>query len=259
MKKINSALIATAFAFAGLTLNSCHSPVNQPTPAANGTLEFHIHTNVGANEVEGLNEVYQLVDGRKISVSKAQLYISGIQLVKADGTFYDVEGEIVLAQQGIEEYTVGSVPAGNYKGVRFNVGLSATQNAKTPTSADTALNNSEMWFGSAAQPEGFVFINFQGKIDTTTAANGTEAQMQPFVYKVGTNANLKSVIMPEKNFAVNPEQTGFVHLTADFAKLLNGLELNKAENITLNTVAENGEWLGTTLSGNVGTIFSYEE
>ena len=247
-------------AIVSLTLNSCKKKEDDtPTPTpANGTLFLHLHTDVDTAEVANYDSVNVMSTGRKITVHKAQLYISGIQLVKLDGSTVDVSGVIVLKKQEEEVYSIGSVPSGNYKSVKFNVGLSASTNASTPAVADSTLNTPPMWFGATAQPMGFVFVNFQGTIDTTTAGTSTVAQMQPFSYKIGTNANLKNVLMPDQNYTVSPNAAQYVHIIVDYNKLFTGVVLNSASNLTMNTVSANGTALGIQLANNIPSMFHYE-
>jgi hypothetical protein len=258
MKKyiqISSVVIIAAL---GLTLNSCKKDKDTtPEPAANGTLMFHLHTNVDTAEVD-YGTVYTMTSGRKISVTKAQLYITDVKLVKLDGSTYNVPNFSLLKKQEVEEYTIGSVPSGNYKSVRFQVGLTAATNASVPGAADSTLNQPQMWFGATAQPLGYIFVNFQGTIDTTASATGTIPQMQPFSYAIGTNANLTSVSMPDQNFTVSPGQAQFVHITIDYSKLFNGITLNVGSNLIMNTTGANGTPLGTQLKNNIPLMFSYE-
>lgn len=245
-----------------LTIFSCkkdkEETVTPTTGATTGTIAFHLHTMVDTVEVEDYDSVYEMSDGRKISVSMAQLYLSNIQLVKLDGSTVDVSGVIKLKTKDEEVYELGSVPAGNYKTVRFNVGLSPTTNAAIPAASDVTLNEMSMWFDMMnVQPDGFVFVNFQGTIDTTNAANGTSGQMQAFSYKIGTNANLQTVTMPDQNFSVLVNQSQYIHMEIDYAALFDGIQLNVPGNLTMNTVLDNATALGTLLANNVSMIFSY--
>jgi hypothetical protein len=261
MKK-NIQLLTIAFAASVcLTVSACKKDKKEdttPTPVVTtGTIAFHFHTNVDTVEIEDYDSVNIMTGGRQITVSKAQLYVSNIQLVKLDGSTVDISGVIKLKTKEIEEYELGHVPAGNYKSVKFNVGLSATTNAATPAAADSTLHQPGMWFDPMmAQPDGFVFVNFQGTIDTTTAANGSV--LVPFFYKIGTNANLKTVTMPDQNFTVSPNQIQFVHMTIDYAMLFDGIKLNNINNLTMNTIAANATALGTQLANNIAMMFSYE-
>jgi hypothetical protein len=248
-------LLIACFAF---YMSACKKKKDAVTPTTpTGTLMFHLHTNVDTNEVDNYNTVYTLRGGRKISVSKAQLYISNIQLIKLDGTTYSVPNTIIYKVQEAEVYLIGQVPVGNYKSISFEVGLDPTTSLKTPTATDSALNQPSMWFGSAAQPQGYTYVNFQGSIDTTTAGNSST--LIPFKYLIGTNSNAKQVTMPVENYSVTQGQTQFVHLIIDYNMLFNGIKLNNSNNLTVASVADNATVFGTTISNNIVSMFRYEQ
>jgi len=231
------------------------------TPAATqqsttGTLYFHLHTDVDTNEVATYGSVYTLTGGRKISVTKAQLYISNIQLIKADSSIYAVPNTVLLKVQEIEPYLVGSVPSGNYISVRFTVGLDSATNAKIPTSSDIALNNQSMWFGASAQPSGFIFVNFQGTIDTTAAANSNN--LIPFMYMIGTTANKRQVTMPYQSFTITTGQAQYLHIIIDYNKLLTGINLSNGNNLMIMSPRANINNVAKTISNNIPAIFQYE-
>ena len=262
MKNKNYILGLALVAIVALTFNSCKKKDDDtatPTPtAANGTLFIHLHTDVDTAEVANYDSVNVMSSGRKITVHKAQLYISGIQLIKLDGSTVDVSGVIVLKKQEEEVYSIGSVPSGNYKSVKFNVGLSASTNSSTPAVSDSTLNTPPMWFGATAQPSGFVFVNFQGTIDTTTSATGSVAQMQTFSYKIGTTMNLKSVTMPDQNYTVSPNAAQYIHMMIDYNMLFTGVQLNVSSNLTMNTTSANASSFGMQLANNIPSMFMYE-
>jgi len=254
----NKLILAALICLAGLYLSSCKKKDTTPPPPANGTLGFHLHTDADTNEVANYDSVYVMTGGRKISVHLAQLYISGIQMVKPDGSTYTVPGSIILKKQQSEVYVIASVPSGNYTSVSFNVGLSAATNASTPASADSTLNVPAMWLGSTVQPSGYAFVNFQGKIDTTAAVNATVAQMVAFTYKIGTNANLKTVNMPTQNFTISPNQIQYVHMIIDYNKLFTGIKLSANSNLSIITPADNALPLATQIKNNIPLMFKYE-
>jgi hypothetical protein len=199
-----------------------------------------------------------MTGGRRISVDMAQLYLSDFKLVKLDGTTYDVPNAVILQVQESESYFLANVPAGNYKSISFSVGLDATTNLKVPSSSPTdVLNRPDMWFGASAQPSGYVFVNFQGSIDTTTIPNPAGV-LQPFSYKIGTNANLKQVTMPAQNYSVAPGQTQVIHIVTDYNKLFTNVQLNNQSNLMIASPADNGTALGTTISNNIPSMFDYE-
>ncbi len=246
-----------------IALTACKKKTTTPDPTpepppANGTVFLHLHTNVDTNEVDTyVTQTYTMTGGRKISVNIAQFYISSIQLVKSDGSTFDISGNICKLMQ-VEQYNLGSVPAGNYKSIKFNVGLSASTNTSSPALSDSTLNKANMWFGATAQPSGYIFANFQGKIDTSTAANGTLSQMRPFSYRIGTNVHLRSITMPDQNYTVSSNQTQYIHITVDYNKLFNAIVLHTVANLSVYTVADNGSVLSNQVANNIPLMFSYE-
>jgi hypothetical protein len=255
MRSILNAVIILSM----LTVIACRKTIEPPQPEPEkGNLYLHLHPYIDAVEVYGYNIVYTTTtEGRKISLTLAQYYVSNIQLVKSDGSLYPIADTVKLKLQEVDTYFIAKVPSGNYKSIRFAVGLDPASNLKDPSSS-AILNRSEMWLGSAAQPDGYVFFNVQGKIDTSAAANGTIAQMQPFSYRIGTNANYKLVTMPDANYSVLPNQTQYVHLLVDYSKLFNGIQLNNAANLSVDSAVDNATGLAAAIRDNIPSMFSYE-
>jgi hypothetical protein len=231
---------------------------NSNTPK--GMLSLHLHNYLDISEIDGYNIVYTTSEGRKISFTKAQFYLSEFELVKLDGSVYAVSGKNILKVQENQVYQLGEVPVGNYKSIRFKVGLNSATNATVPSSSSSdILNKPDMWFGNTAQQDGYVFFHLSGNIDTTVAANADEAHMVPFQYRVGTNAQYKQVIMPDKNFSIIANQVEFAHMYSDLSKMFNGIQLHVEDNLTMVSTADNATTLGVTLGNNMDNIFFYEE
>lgn len=248
----------TAFLLLIIYFNFSCTKKNDAAPEVTGQLYFHLHTNIDNSEVDSYNSVIQSASGRKISLSLAQMYISNIELVKLDGSVYSVSGRVLLKDFENEVFFVGNVPAGNYKSVRFSIGLNSTANAKTPISTDTIFNRTEMWFGSTAQPQGYIFLNVQGRIDTTAKANGTEVQMVQFSYKIGTTTNIKQIVLPDQNFTVLPNKIEYVHMIINYMKIFDGIDLGKAGNLSVNSPADNTSDVAIKITNNIPLIFNYE-
>ena len=222
-----------------------------------GTLLFHLHTYIDNSEVDGYGFTYTTDAGRNISLSIAQLYISDIQVVKLDGSVIDLPDTILLKNLVTETYTAGKVPVGNYKAIRFKVGLNAASDALNPTSTkdSLALNHSEMWFANTAQPDGYVYMNVQGTVDTTSDLSGA---MQSFAYKIGTEANCVQVNMPEQNFTVLENQAEYGHIIIDYSKLFTGLKLSELNNLSVSGKANNNSVVAQKIKVNIPLMFKYE-
>lgn len=236
-------------------------PDGSSQEAPTGTFMMHLHTYIGTTEVDAYNIVYTNDDGRKFSLSKAQMYISDLELVKADGSIYSFTGKKLLKTFETETYFVGTAPVGNYKSIRFKVGLDATANQLSATApSDSALlNKPDMWFGTNAQPEGYIFMNVQGKIDTTAAMNASNAQMVPFVFKIGTNTSYRQVVMPDKNFSIVKDQVEYGHILIDYTKAFCGLQLNQASNMSVSSSTANAVAPATVIVNNIPSMFIYEQ
>jgi len=246
-------------------ITSCKKSTNGPepdgsaTPAPTGTFMLHIHTFVDTNEVEEYNTSYITAGGRKISLTLAQLYLSELELVKADGTVISFPGTRIFKVLDKETYMVGTAPVGNYKALRFKVGVNPDkQDPKNPADS-SILNKSEMWFSNNPQQDGYIFMNVQGKIDTTINASATEAQMQPFTYKIGTVGNLVQVVMPEKNFTVLADQVEYGHIQVDYKQLFTGVKLYDPSYLSVSDVPGNATSTAAKIVSNIPSMFKYEE
>lgn len=230
---------------------------NVDNSISEGTFVLHLHTNIDTSEVAAYDTIYPMLGGRRMSLHLAQMYFSEVQLVKLDGSIIDVSANSFLKTLDNEQYIIGNVPVGNYKGVRFKVGLNATKNALDAlTSSESAiLNNSGMWFGSNSQPDGYVFLNLQGTIDTSTTMNGTPVN---FEYRIGTNANYIPVVLPEQNFTVVKDMNSFAHVIIDYSKIFDGITLNNPTNLSIHSVLDNNLSVITTLKSNIPAMFHYE-
>ncbi|MEY2830736.1 MAG: hypothetical protein RIQ33_2594 [Bacteroidota bacterium] len=242
-----------------LIIASCKKDKTNPTTEVpKGTLVLHIHSNIDTSEIEAYDSVYTNNDGRKLSLSLAQIYLSHIKVVKLDGTEIEIENSKILKTLDAEEIVIGSVPVGNYKTVKFNIGFDATENQVLPTS-NSILNHSEMWFGSTfTTNDGYVFAHLSGKIDTSISMNGNINQMQSFDYKIGKNNHYTSITMPEQNFSVTANLNQYIHLTIDYGKLLDGIDVTNSSNLNVKTISDNSTSLANKLAANLSKIFSYE-
>ena len=245
--------------FALLCIFSCsNEAVEEPEEIGpKGTFLLHLHAYVGIQEVDLYGIEYETPEGRSMSLDFSQMYISDVQLVKTDGTVYAIKGKSLLKNLKVHTYEIGQVPVGNYKSIRFKVGLPPSINSLNPTapSDSSILNRPSMWWGNTAQPGGYVFLNVQGKIDTSLHMDKAPV---PFVYKIGTNNHYIQVNMAEKEFAIEAEAYVYGHLIVDYSKLFTGITLNQAASLSVKTAAENNATLGQKIANNIPTMFTYE-
>ncbi|HET6225087.1 MAG TPA: MbnP family protein [Bacteroidia bacterium] len=252
MKTLRIYLLAF-FALISVFFSSCHKKAKNdaPTELPTGTVMCHLHSFIEDEEIDLYNIPYTTHDGRSISVKIAQLYISDIELVKLDGSVYSVPNSKILKKLDIDTYFIGEAPVGNYKSVRFKVGLPPASNQVDFSNTSDSI----MWFTKTKADDGYVFLNLQGAIDTSAALTGT---LTPFVYKIGSNVNYKQVEMPAKGYTVVAGEVMYIHLIADFNKLFNGIKINDNANLFVRTVADNATPLAQKIVNNIPSLFIYE-
>lgn len=238
---------------------------NDPTPdpvtttsVETSAISFHLHTYIGPNEVEIYDQVNNTDDGRGISLSFAQLYISNIKLIKLDGGIYNVKDTIILTDIINNVYKLGNVPIGNYKSVSFDVGLPSAINAVVPTGNPIKLNDPNMWFSNTAEANNFIFMHVAGKIDTSVAKSGDDDKMTPFEYNIGTQSRLVHVAMPDQNVAVQPNYTAYIHVLVDYAELFKGVDLKDLTNFSVKTKGDNTSNLAIDIAARIPKMFKYE-
>ena len=257
MKKINTynLLSVILITVTALTLTGCKHDL-QSDISSDGNLIFHLHTMVDTNTVFQYDSVYVMQGHRKISLSLAQMYISDIQLIRQDGSVYNMAGTVLLKTLENEIYQVGNAPNGDYRAIRFSVGLDPVENIKTSLlNSDSLFNKPLMWFGETAQTHRYVFLNLMGKIDTTTNGVGKLADMKPFSYQIGTNANYKQVVMNNVSFTIQPGQSQYVHFIIDYNMLFMGVQLNNPNNLFINSTTDNSTALAKNICNNIPMMF----
>lgn len=264
MKKIHICIIVLVLSAISVGCKSKNDDPSSPSATPNGNgddvvtapLSLHLHAYISETEVDGVF-IYRNSDGRKIRLDTAQVYLSSIELVKFDGSIYQVKDVVILAKIGQEVYPIGAVPVGNYKSIRFQAGVTQADNAKVP-SGNNVLNDKTMLFGGSATANNHVFVYCSGLIDTTAAKNAADDKMVDFRYKIGTNNQLKNVVMAEQKYAVAPNNTSFVHMYIDYAKLFSGVDLVNNVNLKVSTASDN-EWpIATKVAANIPSMFKYE-
>jgi len=230
--KFNIVILYCIIIFLGL---SCEKKDNKPTiedVVSKGKLWMHFHSTIGLNDINEYGIEYIDETGRGFKLSKAQFYISEIELIKLNDEVVYVN-DFILKTLEDESYLVGDVEVGNYKAVRFKFGLNGGINNFTP---DKGLTDTSMWFNQSDYTGGYLYMNARGEVDTSSDFSGKYCH---FNYKLGLATNIVEVSLPENYFPVYDGLISYVHLNADYAKLFNGIDLKDVYNLSITTKNEN--------------------
>jgi hypothetical protein len=141
------------------------------------------------------------------------------------------------------------VPEGTYNAIRFRTG--------SGNSANILVRHPEMQYPSA--PESYCSIFFAGKVDT--AKNAGTANMQPYSYRLGTEAANVEVTLPDRQDAWTLTAGGviFCHLTANYAAPFSNINTIYRSNLTVASPADMQNYPGNEIAKHIAEMFSYEE
>ena len=126
-----------------------------------------------------LNETYKHVKGWDYRLELVKFYISGIVFSSNDGSCLalDTVAFIDFYENHLDSNTTGALltielPAGNYKGFNFLIGVDSAHNHSDPSTynSDHPLSNYKgtHWDWNS----GYRFVMIEGKMDTTTNTCG---------------------------------------------------------------------------------------
>jgi hypothetical protein len=183
--------------------------------AKNANLELKLNLRVGDAPLE-FGKLYKTASGTEYSVDLLNFYTSSVALVKPDGSLLSLPGvsltkfgtEAMMSHSGMEGQSASSttttapkmmpggqlnkakgtqgttffkaaVPAGEYRGVRFEVGVPETLNHQDASTMQLPLGLESGMFW--AWNPGYIFFRFEGK----AMVNG---KATPFLLHLGTDA-----------------------------------------------------------------------
>lgn len=209
-----------------LGMSACKK--EEVSAAQKQVVNFHWHSQVGTDDAAyGVNYTS---NGIRFKLTDWRYYASNFVLINEDGTEYPIADKVFLINIANSDYSLDSVPVGNYRGYKFVVGLDSATNHKDPTTYDAgnplAIQSPSIHW---AWNSGYIFIKIEGKYDSTIAQNGTLDQ--PFFFHVGTDNLKKTVDMTDQPFTVKADGSTTLHIEMDMLKILENINL-RTENAT---------------------------
>jgi hypothetical protein len=231
MKKQNllllAALVAAVFSF-----NACKDDKDDAVTGF-GDVELEFESRAGDATLE-LGKEYTNAAGEKLTFSTFNYYISNIVLVKADGTEYVVpkdQSYFLIEHNDPEskEIKLSNVPAGDYTGLRFLIGVDSAKSVspigERTGALDPAGAASGMYWSWNA---GYIFVKVEGTSPAAPLDPGTGENT--FQYHTGlfggydspTLNNLKNVsltVPDEAAFVRQGEEAPHFHLYVDVLEM----------------------------------------
>ncbi|MFD1142236.1 MbnP family protein [Larkinella insperata] len=237
----------------------------EPVEPNYGTVQLKFDNVVGSQELNLDNTTYTNGSGEPFVVTRLDYFVSNIKLKKADGSEYVVPQDssyFLVSERSAASQTVSlrNIPAGDYTGITFVVGVDSLRNTmgidKRTGALDPAGTASGMYWDWNS---GYIFLKLEG---TSTATQADATGKQNFTYHIGlfggyqsrTINNLKTIQLPfEATPArVTADRTTGIQLKADVMKIFNGVKPLSIAKTPMIMVSA----LSADVAANYATMFS---
>lgn len=226
MKKI---ILTISVLTAIYTFQSC-SKSNSDTEGS-GSIKLEFDHQVAGSAMQ-YNKDYTNAAGETMQFTLLKYYISNLALVRTDGTIYTLPKDECYFL--IEEPTSGAnplitlnnIPAGEYKEIRFVIGVDSLKNCAPLSERTGALDptTSGMYW---AWNSGYIFLKVEGKSPAVASSPG--ATGDNFAYHIGlfggysspTLNNIKSVSLSKsgQTAKVSSSISPQIHIVADVMEI----------------------------------------
>lgn len=210
-----------------LALNGCKDDDETPTPSVSSNGEVLIDiTNIIEDSI-GLRNVdetgattYYNSFGEPYTVTKLKYYISNVQLMRADTVAYTMPESYFLINESIDstkKLLIPNVPAGNYDGVRFMMGVDSTRNVSGAQTG--ALTQSDMFWTWIS---GYIFFKLEGA--SPLAPNGIIYHIGGFSDVNNTNAiRTVEIDFDGRELVVARNREAEIHIFANINKFFDSV------------------------------------
>lgn len=220
---------------AAVLFTSCKKEsVSDIQPGDKGELEIEFDNIVGDQNLILNTGNYTNAAGEAYTITTFKYYISNIQLKKTDGTTYTVTKDssyfLVDESAPSQLITLDDIPAGDYSGLSFVVGVDSLKStaplAERKGVLDPAGDGADMYW---TWNSGYIFLKMEGTSPVVMMAD------KKYYYHIGgfggysspTINNIKTISLTapagmSAQVRKNKAEAPHFHLFADAAKVLNG-------------------------------------
>ena len=225
MKNFFSKLSAMA-AFMLILFSACQ----KETDTNPGTLEIEFDHRWGT-QTFNFNQDVVTPNGDTARFTMFKYFVSNIKLTKEDGSVYEVPNSYYLVNQDsatTRNVVLKDVPAGQYKGITFTIGVDSAMSAsgldKRTGVLDPATGAKGMYW---AWNSGYIFVKLEG--ESPSAPLDTVSNKRRFQYHIGgyggysskTINNLKTVTLVSmgENAVINATASPVAHVVVDVKEM----------------------------------------
>lgn len=219
MKKLAgfaAALVVLAF------ISSCKNNDNKndnPTPTEQkGSVTIEFDHKFGTAEF-ALNTAFTTQSSEQLTFTNVRYYITNFKLQKTDGSYWVAPESYYLVDVAKTNGTllsIANVPAGDYKGVSYTIGVDSIRNVSGAQTGALDPANGMFWSWNT----GYIFMKFEGT--SPQSSNGG------FSYHVGGFTGVNNTIRENShafgatNLQVKASATSKIHMMVDVQKVFDG-------------------------------------
>lgn len=211
---------------------SCNDDDAENLDGTYGDAELFFDNGMAGNSLE-LGHSYINSNNETLTVERLNYIISNVVLIKADGTDYaypKAESLFVINHEtGQQTIHLEQIPAGDYKKVRFGVGVDAAQYALGQEAQQTFWDEAVASQLGTTWDASYRFINFSGTFTSPEVPVAT-----PFsVYLYNSTYYTEITLDLPTTARVRHEEQPSIHIKTDANVLLDGMNpIKLADNIT---------------------------
>ncbi len=215
--------------FVSLFFVSCKKD-DSPAAGSTGKITLHYDNIAGSSDLALQTGTYTNAAGESLTITKFDYYISNIILKKDDGSTYTVPQDssyflVKESDESSQDINLSSVPAGDYNGITFTIGVDSLRNtadiSKRAGSLDPAGEAAGMYW---TWNSGYIFLKMEGTSPSSAMGNAFQYHIGGFGGMTSptiNNIKVVSLAFPTKAVVRSGRQPE-VHLLADALKVLDG-------------------------------------
>lgn len=192
-------------------------------------VEAHFHPYVnGVAHNEG--DTYT-IGGVATELDYTRFYVSNLRFVDSIGHETLAPEKYLYVMPDPDEYEIGDIPDGNYKKIRFELGIDSATNHSDPSlyaiGEPLGAQFPNMHWGWSA---GYIFLRIDGIADTDDDGVPDDG----YEIHIGTDDYLATIEI-DYPITIGDGQENILHLNANWEKLFEGIDLSNSANNTTHT------------------------
>lgn len=209
-----------------IALVSCNNDDTSETITGKGNLNVEFDNVFNGADLILSTQTNTTSQDENLKISTVKYIVSNIVLTKEDGSTYvypKSESYFIVNESDENSHVLAlqNIPAGNYKTIKFGIGVDEAQFNLGATGQGDFLAQAQdegmMWSWSA----GYKFIAFEGLFTSSTVASETSFMVH--TGKTGTDYNYAEITLPLSDKAlVRTNITPQIHIMADVSKFIDG-------------------------------------